>query len=493
MPPLIECVPNFSEGRNRAVVEALVAAITSVAGVQLLGHTMDPDHHRSVLTFVGPPEAVGEAAWRAIVKATELIDLRHHKGVHPRIGATDIVPFVPLQDSGMDECVRLARRVGERVGTSLKIPVFLYEEAASSETRRKLETIRHGGLKELASRMAQDQAWAPDFGPLHLHETAGAIAIGARQPLIAFNVNLATTDLSLAKDIARSIRESNGGLPCLKAIGVPLTSRGLVQVAMNVTDYRITSLPQAFQAVATEAAKRGIEIAGSEIVGFVPQAAVLQPMRTALQLQEFDESHILETAITKSLSETRQGNQTLSEFLEAVAAPRPTPAGGSAAAYVGALAASLGIMGARLGGRQDNEHTLIQLQQRLYQLVQSDAHTYDRLRELSNFPKEDPLRPQAIATALHQATEIPLEIAELSCQTGRLLHELSSSAKTLMRSDLAVGMQLALAAAASAILTASTNIKRMENQPVARIFLKKLEQAQQSLEELRTLCYTLAP
>lgn len=492
MPPLVECIPNFSEGRDRAVVEALAAAITSVTGVHLLGSTMDPDHHRSVLTFVGPPEAVREAAWRAIVKATELIDLRQHHGVHPRVGATDVVPFVPLQDSGMDECVRLARQVGQRVGASLNIPVFLYEEAASSETRRRLETIRHGGLKGLASRMAQDQAWAPDFGPRHLHETAGAIAIGARRPLIAFNVNLTTTDLSIAKDIARSIRESNGGLPCLKAIGVPLTSRGLVQVAMNVTDYHVTSLSQAFQAVEIEAAKRGVEIAGTEIVGFVPQAAVLQTMSTALRLQGFHGEHVLETAVAKALADVRQRDQPLKEFLEAIAAPRPTPAGGSAAAYVGALAASLGIMGARLGDRQDMEQTLTQLQERLYQLVQSDAHTYDRLREVSSLPNEDPRRPHAMVTALHQATEIPIEIAELSCQTGRLLHALSSSAKTLMRSDLAVGMRLALAAAASAILTASTNIKRMENQHVEKILLKRLEQVQQGLEELRALCYTPA-
>lgn len=493
MPPLVECIPNFSEGRDRAVIEALVATITSVAGVQLLGQSMDPDHHRTVLTFIGPPEAVGEAAWRVIVKATELIDLRRHQGVHPRIGATDVVPFVPLRDIEMDECVRLARQVGQRVGTSLNIPVFLYEEAASSEFRRRLETIRHGGLKGLASRMAQDQAWTPDFGPLHLHETAGALAIGARRPLIAFNVNLATSDLSIAQNIARSIRESNGGLPCLKAIGVPLTSRGLVQVAMNLTDYRITSLHQAFQAVAAEAATHGVQIADSEIIGLVPEAAVTQAMAAALRLRGFDESSILETAITKSLSETQRANQTLSEFLEAIAAPYSTLAGGSAAAYVGALAASLGIMGARLGRCEDKEHTLTQLQQRLNQLVQVDASTYGRLREAANLPPEDPHRPHAIATALHQATEVPLEIADLSCRTGRLVHELSSSVKPLVRSDLTVGLQLAIAAATSAILIAGTNIQRLENQHVKKVFLEKLQQAQQSLEELRTLCYTAAP
>ncbi|MCP9446912.1 MAG: glutamate formimidoyltransferase [Nitrospira sp.] len=491
MPPLIECVPNFSEGRDRPVVEALAAAITSVPAVRLLHQTMDPDHHRSVLTFAGPPDAVGEAAWRVIAKATELIDLRQHEGVHPRIGATDVVPFVPLQDTGMDECIRLARMIGQAVGTRLGIPVFLYEEAASIEARRRLEAIRKGGLKGLASRMEQDSAWSPDFGPPRLHETAGAIVIGARRPLIAFNVNLATTDLSVAKDIARSVRESNGGFPCLKAIGVPLTSRGWVQVAMNVTDHHVTPLDRAFQAVAAEATQRGVSIASSEIIGLIPRAAVTQAMAGALRLEEFDESHVLETAL--STAEAQQQDQTVLGFLDAIAAPRPTPGGGSVAAYVGALAASLGMMGARLGGHRDKEQDLTHLQQRLYRLVQSDADAYGKLMEACNIPKHDPNRQQAIADALHQATEIPLEIAELSCQVCRSLHEIGRSAKPLVRSDLTVGIQMAVAAAASAIVTARENINRQRNQSIRESEAGRIARAEQNLEELKVLCYTPPP
>ncbi|MCP9440051.1 MAG: glutamate formimidoyltransferase [Nitrospira sp.] len=491
MPPLVACIPNFSEGRDRAVIEALAAVITSVPDVRLLHRAMDADHHRSVLTFAGSPDAVGEAAWRVIAKATELIDLRRHEGVHPRIGATDVVPFVPLQDIDIDECVRLARRVGQRVGTYLQIPVFLYEEAASTEARRRLESIRKGGLTGLASRIEQDSAWVPDFGPPRLHETAGAIAIGARHPLIAFNVNLATTNLSIAKDIARSIRESNGGFPCLKAIGVPLASRGLVQVAMNLTDYHVTPLDRAFHAVEAEAAKRGVRLAGSEIVGLVPRAAVTQTMVAALRLQGFDESHILETAL--ATAEAQQRDQTLRGFLDAIAAPRPTPGGGSVAAYVGALAASLGIMGARLGGHQDKEHDLTHLQQRLHRLVQSDADAYAKLVEAHNIPKQDPNRKPAVAEALDQATEVPLDIAELSCQVGRSLHEIDRSAKPLVRSDLTVGIHMAIAAAASAILTARENIKRQQNQRVKESQSSRLTSAEQSLEELKMLCYTPPP
>lgn len=491
MPPLIECVPNFSEGRNQAVIQALVAAIISVPDVRLLHRTMDPDHHRSVLTFAGPPDAVGEAAWRVIVRATELIDLRRHEGVHPRIGATDVVPFVPLQDVAMDDCVRLARTIGQEVGTRLKIPVFLYEEAAPTEARRRLEAIRKGGLTGLASRMEQDSAWLPDFGPPRLHETAGAIVVGARNPLIAFNVDLATDDLSLAKDIARSIRASNGGLPCLKAIGVPLTGRGLVQVAMNLTDYHVTPLDRAFRAVEAEAAKRGVLIAGSEIVGLVPRAAVTQAMVAALRLQGFDESHILETAL--AAADAQQQDQTLRGFLDAIAAPRPTPGGGSVAAYVGALAASLGVMGARLGGHRDKEHDLTHLQRRLHRLVQSDADAYGKLMEACNIPKHDPNRPQAVSDALHHATEIPLEIAELSCRVGRSLHEIGRSAKPLVLSDLTVGIHTAVAAAASAIVTARENVNRQRNQSIRESQASQVARAEQNLEELKMLCYTPPP
>ena len=488
MPPIVECVPNFSEGRDPAVTQAIITAITSVPEVLLLHQTMDHDHHRSVLTFAGPPDAVGEAALRAISTATNLIDLRQHTGVHPRIGATDVVPFIPIRDIDMDECARLARAIGQEVGTRLGIPVFLYEQAAVHQHRRRLETIRSGGLTGLASRMEHDPAWRPDFGPHHLHETAGATVIGARRPLIAFNVNLKTNDLSVAKDIARSVRESTGGLPCVKAIGVELASRSMVQVAMNLTDYHVTPMHKAFQAVTAEATQRGVHVAESELIGLAPQAAFDQVAASSLRLEPFDPTSILETRIAHAMSSEQSPNQTLSDFLAAVAAATPTPGGGSVAAFVGALAASLGIMGARLGNRSDEEHRLMQLQNRLHQLVQEDVRAYGRLIDAYKIPKHDPKRPHTVATALHRATEIPLEIAESACDAGRLLYSLSRSAKSLVHSDLTVGLHMAIAAATAGCHTAKCNIKHLENHELIDDCLRRSTETERSLEELKRLC-----
>jgi glutamate formiminotransferase/glutamate formiminotransferase/formiminotetrahydrofolate cyclodeaminase len=493
MPPLVECVPNFSEGRNPAVLRALIAAVTSVPSVRLLHHTMDPDHHRTVLTFAGPPDAVGDAALRAIAAAAASIDLRRHDGVHPRIGATDVVPFVPIRDIGMEDCVRLARAIGQEVASRLGIPVFLYEQAASNPARRRLEAIRKGGLEGLASRMEQDPAWAPDFGPPRLHETAGAIVIGARPPLIAFNANLRTNDLSAAKAIARSIRESGGGLPCLKAIGVELASRGMVQVAMNLTDYRVTPLHRAFQAVTDEAEKRGIEVAGSELIGLTPQAALDQAAAALLRIEGFDPSQILETRLAAAMPEEQPSDPTLSDFLDAGAAARPTPGGGSVASLVGALAAALGVMGARLGGHGDEEQRLIRLTDRLRRLVQADSDAYGALVEAYKISKQDPSRQASVLAALDRATDIPLTIAESACEAGRLLHAVRRSAKPLILSDLTVGLHIAVAAAVAGLLTAETNVKHQSNSQLTDKFLHRLTEAEQSLEELKALCYTPPP
>ncbi len=297
MDRIVECVPNFSEGRNAATVQALVAAVAAVPGVRLLDHTMDPDHHRSVLTFAGEPMAVEAAAFHAITVATTRIDLRQHAGVHPRIGATDVVPFVPLRGVTMEECVQSARRVGQRIGTELGIPVFLYEQAATQPVRTRLEAIRRGGLSGLAARMESDPVWRPDFGPSSVHPTAGAVVTGARPPLIAFNVNLASHDVAIARAIAKTVRESNGGLPCVKAIGVALASRSLVQVAMNLTDYRVTSMETAFRAVQAEADKAGVRIAGSELIGLVPQTALGPATVQTVRLERFDPMQVLETRL----------------------------------------------------------------------------------------------------------------------------------------------------------------------------------------------------
>src|SRR5688572_22539064 len=391
MDRIVECVPNFSEGRSQTTVRALMNAVESVAGVWLLDHTMDRDHHRSVLSFAGEPDAVVEAAFRTIRVATDLIDLRKHKGVHPRVGATDVVPFVPLRGTTMLDCIHLAKRLGQRVGTELEIPVFLYEQAALHRDHAPLEFIRRGGLQGLAFRMASDPDWTPDFGPLRLHKTAGALVIGARPPLIAFNVNLLSTDLAIARSIAKDIRQSNGGLPHIKAIGVELASRQMVQVAMNLTDYMITPLHVAFEAVRSRAAKHGVEIAGSEVIGLVPQAALVQSAGHSLALEQFDSTQVLEIRLETRLSGepvqqvvSREKElvdchaQSITEFLNSVAAATPIPAGGTVAALVGALAASLGIMGARLSRQQGVEQRLSMITRRLRELMQADGDAYQR-------------------------------------------------------------------------------------------------------------------
>jgi len=265
--PLIECVPNFSEGRAAATVQAIEGAIRSVSGVLLLRSESDPDHNRSVITFAGPPDAVAEGALRGIAVAAERIDLRCHTGVHPRIGAADVVPFVPLENATLEECAAIARRTGESVWKKLGVPVYFYEAAARSPERRPLENVRRGGFEH--------PALAPDLGGPALHPSAGACVIGARKLLIAFNMNLNTNDLSIAQAIARKIRASSGGLPSVKAMGVPLASRNQVQVSMNLTDFEQTSLLGVYEAVRQEASLRGVTIAGTQIVGLVPRQAAL--------------------------------------------------------------------------------------------------------------------------------------------------------------------------------------------------------------------------
>jgi glutamate formiminotransferase/glutamate formiminotransferase/formiminotetrahydrofolate cyclodeaminase len=258
-------VPNFSEGRDAETVHAIEQAIRSVSGVMLLRSEMDPDHNRSVITFAGAPEAVAEGALCGIAAAVERIDLRRHHGVHPRIGAADVVPFVPLQGATLEDCAAIAHRTGEAVWTKLGIPVYFYEAAAVTAERAPLENVRRGGFEH--------PSLAPDLGGPALHPSAGACAIGARKLLVAFNVNLNTTDLSVAKAIARKIRASSGGLPFVKAMGVPLLSRSLVQVSMNLTDFEQTPLRRAYEAVSQEASAQGVVIAGTQIVGLIPQQA----------------------------------------------------------------------------------------------------------------------------------------------------------------------------------------------------------------------------
>jgi glutamate formiminotransferase len=298
---LIECVPNFSEGREESTLLALEAALTSVAGVVLLGREADADHNRSVFTIAGEPEAVLEAVVRAVGVAAERIDLTRHRGEHPRIGAADVVPFVPVRGVTMEECVALAWRAGESIWLRFGVPAYFYEAAAKLPGRERLENVRRGQFEGLRADLASSGDRAPDVGAGQLHPTAGATVVGARKFLIAYNVNLHTDRLDVAKAIARKLRTSSGGMPHLKAMGVMLHSRGLAQVSMNLTDFEVTPVHEVFAAVVREAAAFGVEVAGSELIGFVPKQAVEMAFSAALRFENFRSGAVLENALDAKL------------------------------------------------------------------------------------------------------------------------------------------------------------------------------------------------
>jgi len=297
MDRIVECIPNFSEGKNKEVIDRIVGKIKKVKGVKLLDVESDADHNRSVVTFLGEPEAAAEAAFLATKKASELIDLNKHKGEHPRIGATDVIPFVPISNVTMEECIELAKKVGKRIASELKIPVYLYEAAATRQECINLADIRKGEYEGLRKDIETDPRRKPDFGPSKFHPTAGATVVGAREPLIAFNVNLGTGDIEIAKKIAKTVRFSSGGLKCVKAKGFEIKKRGIVQVSMNLTNYRETSISKAFEVVKREADRYGVPIIGSEIIGLVPLDAMVDVADFHLKLENFKKRQILETRL----------------------------------------------------------------------------------------------------------------------------------------------------------------------------------------------------
>ena len=295
---LIECIPNISEGRRETIVEELATAIRSVHGVKLLDYSADPSHNRSVFTFVGETAPLQEAVLHLYAKALDVIDLRTHVGEHPRIGAVDVVPFVPLEDDKMTDCVISTKHIASAVEKRFAVPVYLYGHAANTDSRRNLEDIRRGGFEKLMRKMAES-AWEPDYGKSSPHPSAGASAFGVRGPLIAYNINLATNQLDIAKKIAVAVRSSSGGLSHVKAMGVRLSHRDLVQVSMNLTNYRQTSIVQVFDAVSQEAAKHGVSVLESEIIGLIPSDALWDGAAHHLQLRDSATNQILETKLVK--------------------------------------------------------------------------------------------------------------------------------------------------------------------------------------------------
>jgi glutamate formiminotransferase/formiminotetrahydrofolate cyclodeaminase len=427
MRKIVECVPNFSEGRRPEVIEKIVSAIKSVNGIAMLDQGMDPDHNRAVISFVGEPEAVLDAAFKAIKTAGELIDLNQHKGEHPRIGATDVVPFVPISGVTQEECIELAKRLGKKVADELSIPVYLYELAATRPDRVDLAVIRRGEYEGLKEAIRTDPDRAPDFGRNELHSTAGATVIGVRAPLVAYNVNLATTDLKVAERVAKAIRFRDGGYRYAKALGFEVKEKGCVQVSINMTDYTKTPLYRVFETVRHEAARWGVNVIESEIVGLVPQGALNACARYSLQLNSFKKDQILENRLVPAKS--------LPDFLNDLSSSAPTPGGGSAAALNGAIGVALMTMVANLTvGKKGYEEfdeelkvardRLLPMRERFVALIDEDADSFKKVMAAYKLPRmteaDKQERDKGISEALKVAAETPFRTMRLALDALKL-------------------------------------------------------------------------
>jgi glutamate formiminotransferase / formiminotetrahydrofolate cyclodeaminase len=478
--PLVECVPNFSEGRDATTIDALRAALSSVPGVQLLDVQADAAHNRSVFTFVAPPDAAVEAALRAMRVAALRIDLTRHRGEHPRMGATDVVPFVPVRDVTMDECVALARRFAERAAAELGVPIYLYGRAATRPERERLPDVRKGEFEGLRDRIGSDPAADPDFGPRRIHPTAGATAVGARPFLVAFNIYLESSDVAIAKDIAKRIRTSSGGLPAVQASGFTVT--GKAQVSMNLLDIDTTSPAVVFAAVERAARERGVGVLKSEVVGLIPERALLDAGAAHLKLPDAA-AHLLEAKIRAA---EEAGGPTVDAWFDELSSAEPAPGGGSAAAFAGAMGAALVAMVARLTiGRKayasvepEAKRVLeaaTQAMNTLRALVQADAAAYGRVRLAYQTPKTDSTREQRIDQALLGAARTPFETARSAVGVIKLAQAIRAIGNKNARSDATVGEQLARAALAGALENVRVNIASLSDPGLGKALLDDAE------------------
>ena len=468
-----ESVPNFSEGRDAAKVERIAGAARDVAGVTVLDVERNADHNRCVITLYGEGDPLLEASLGMMRVATELIDLTRHRGEHPRMGATDVVPFVPLGSSTMAEAVRLAERLGRRVGHELGIPVYLYANAARRPERADLAKVREGQFEGLREAIVSDPGRAPDFGPARLHPTAGAVAIGARPILIAYNVYLATPDVAVAKRVAKAVRGRDGGLPEVKALGFEIRERNLAQVSMNLTDYRVTPVPRAFDAVRREAEKGGVEVVESEIVGLIPEDALLDAAEAYLSLRSFDRSTLLERKVL-AVDSLRPGHESIAGFASRVAARTPTPGGGSVSAVAAAFAAALGEMVLAYSidrANPDPELTQIRAsltegRARFLALAEEDSRAYDQVRFARKGLKERPTDPEAQQrhlAALRGAAAVPLETGRRARELALRLESVRGRTRPALSSDLATALALFGAAVEGALANVEVNLDDLKS------------------------------
>jgi glutamate formiminotransferase/formiminotetrahydrofolate cyclodeaminase len=470
---LVECVPNFSEGRRSEVIAAIRDAIAKVEGVSILDVSSDTSHNRSVITFVAPVESAVDAALAGIRVAAERIDLCKHTGEHPRIGATDVVPFIPLEGSTMEDCIALARQLGERVGRELKIPVYLYERAATSPARENLADVRRGEFEGLREELGKDPARNPDFGPSQIHPTCGAIAIGARPFLVAYNVYLGpASNLQVAKNVAKAVRGSSGGFKYVKALGLEVD--GQAQVSMNLVDTEKTALHTAFDFVKMRAEAEGAQVTWSEIVGLVPERVLFDAAASHLQLRQFTPKQVLELQVREATS----GGESVSGFVASIASSNPVPGGGSVAAHAGALAAALAQMvaGLTIGKKKyaavDSEMKeaalkAVTLGNTLAGLVKRDAEAYLRVSEAYKLPKEPAdaavRRTETVTNALLKAAEVPLETARASVELAQIAALVADKGNTNAVTDAGVAALLAEAACKGADYNVRINVAALDD------------------------------
>src|SRR6202007_1559870 len=503
---LIECVPNFSEGRDKRKVDALIRSMSAVPGVWVLDHEMDADHNRSVITLAGEPDAVAEAAILGAGKAMELIDMNFHKGAHPRVGATDVVPFIPVEGVTLDDCVALARNVGNEIWKRYRIPLFSYEAAATRPDRVNLENVRRGQFEGLREELKKNHNRAPDIGDPKVHPTAGATVVGARKFLIAYNVNLNTSDIEIANKIAKAIRFSSGGLRYVKSMGVELKARNLAQVSINLTDFEQTPMHRVYEMVKREAARYGAIPVGSEIVGLIPKKAIEMAADYFLQVENFSPAQVFENRLQAALTgqplEPAAKDAKLAglaqPFLEAVAAPSATPGGGSVSALAGALASSLGQMVAGLSRKKKSQaafanrlsEALDQLRRNAAELAEAidrDAAAYDAVMAAYKLPQESAeekrVRDKAIQQATRGAAEVPLQVAERSVALFERLGQLASIAAASMKSDLEVARLMAAAGARGALANVEINLDSIADVNYVKCMQEKSPALRERLDE----------
>lgn len=492
MNKIVECVPNFSEGRRKEVVDAIINSILAGGNVKLIDREMDADHNRSVITFVGEPEECVNAAFAGVKKAAELIDLNKHTGEHPRIGATDVVPFIPVKNINMEECVELANKLGKKIADELSIPVYLYEEAATRPRRKNLANIRKGQFEGLKTAIEEDTERKPDFGEARIHPTAGATVVGARYYLIAFNVNLRTDDLSIAKKIAKSIRLKNGGFRFIKAMGFAIKERGIVQVSMNMTNYQKTSLFHAFEFIKREAERYGVLISGSELVGLTPMEAIIDIADYYLRFENSIKDQILENKIWENEGILPKG------YLSSLSSDSPAPGGGSVAALDAAQAAALAEMVARLtvGKKKyaefgDEMKDIIKKSSELRQIftdrIQKDIDAFNEVMKAYKMPKgtdeEKTVRKEAIKEATVKAIDSPMEIIENSIPLFEILYKLAMHGNINAISDVGVASLNIQTAFKSAAYNVYINFIPSLNEQYVKDTKKKIASVKMQMEE----------